>query len=133
VSYREFDTAAGAFIFPTTTPTQFDPAQLHDSVERIVQLKPAAVYVTHFGRVSGVGRLSADLHADIDAFVAIATQERDTRDRAAAIARRLRDHLDKRLDRHGARATADTRRRVLALDIDLNAAGLDAWLARCAA
>ena len=33
ISYRELDSAAGAFIFPTTTPTQFDPAQLRASVE----------------------------------------------------------------------------------------------------
>src|SRR5687768_12634612 len=28
LSYREFDTARGAWIMPTTTPTQFDPEQL---------------------------------------------------------------------------------------------------------
>ena len=28
ISYREFDTAAGPFVFPTTTPVQFDPEAL---------------------------------------------------------------------------------------------------------
>ena len=33
LSYREFDTDRGAFIFPTTTPIEFDPSALHASVE----------------------------------------------------------------------------------------------------
>ena len=32
VSYRELDTAAGEFIFPTSTPTHFDPDAAHVSV-----------------------------------------------------------------------------------------------------
>ncbi len=40
ISYREFDTARGPWIMPTTTPTQFDPAQLKASIIRLMQFRP---------------------------------------------------------------------------------------------
>ena len=55
LSYRELDSAAGPFIFPTTTPTQFDPLQLESSVARIAAWRPAAVHLTHYARVGDVG------------------------------------------------------------------------------
>src|SRR5262249_7769502 len=39
VSYREFDTARGEFIFPTTTPVHFDPVALHGSVDRLMSYR----------------------------------------------------------------------------------------------
>ena len=39
LSYRVFDNSEGEpFIFPTTSPTQFDPDQAHASIERIRRL-----------------------------------------------------------------------------------------------
>ena len=132
VSYREFDNASGAFIFPTTSPSQFDPAQLHASVDRIMRLKPAALYLTHYGRVAGVDALAAQLHPDIDAFVAIAQSAAALPDRVAGMVPRLFEHLAKRLDAFGSNGAAATLHRLLDGDVLLNATGLDAWLARLA-
>ncbi len=76
LSYREFDTANGPFILPTTSPVQFDPDELHASIERLVALKPAAMYLTHFSRVEDVARLATDLHEQIDAMVTLALDAR---------------------------------------------------------
>ena len=131
VSYRELDTAAGEFIFPTTSPAQFDPAQLHASISRLIELKPLCAYLTHFGRVGGdLDRLAADLHADVDAFVRIARGVAGAPDRVQAMKRPLFDHLSKRLDAHGYPGDVRTRHALLDGDVMLNAAGLDAWLAR---
>ena len=46
LSYRDFDTADGPFILPTTSPVQFDPQALHASIDRLVALKPAAIYLS---------------------------------------------------------------------------------------
>src|SRR6185503_17860649 len=62
ISYRDFDTAAGAFIFPTTTPVQFDPAALHSSVDRLMAQRPQRMVLTHFGPVGDLERLSGNLH-----------------------------------------------------------------------
>ncbi len=133
VSYREFDTAAGPFIITTATPTQFDPQQLHASLDRLLHLQPAAIYLTHYSRVGGIEKLGADLHADIDALVAIARGAAAAPRRAARIAERLFDHWSQRLDAHGFTGDAARRRELLDMDVGLNAAGLDAWLSRIAA
>ncbi len=129
ISYREFDTAAGAFIFPTTSPTQFDPGQLHASIARIRALRPHGVYLTHYGRVDEIERLASDLRADIDAFVAIA-EAAASADPVARMVPMLFEHLSARLDAHGFRADAARRHALLDGDLQLNAAGLHAWQSR---
>jgi glyoxylase-like metal-dependent hydrolase (beta-lactamase superfamily II) len=133
ISYREFDVAGRAFIFPTSSPSQFDPVQLHASVTRIMQCKPRAVYLTHYSRVSQADELGADLHADIDTYVRIAQDAAHLPHRAAQMAPRMFDHLSRRLDAHGFTGDAAERHALLDLDVRLNADGLDVWLARTAA
>jgi glyoxylase-like metal-dependent hydrolase (beta-lactamase superfamily II) len=133
ISYREFDVAGRAFIFPTSSPSQFDPAQLHASVTRIMKCKPRAVYLTHYSRVSQAEELGADLHADIDTYVRIAHDAASLPDRALQMASRMFDHLSRRLDEHGYSRDAAQRHALLDLDVRLNADGLDIWLARTAA
>jgi glyoxylase-like metal-dependent hydrolase (beta-lactamase superfamily II) len=130
VSYREFDTAAGEFIFPTTTPSQFDPVQLHASIDRILEAKPRTAYLTHYSRVGNVEKLGIDLHADIDAFVHIARSVGSEPDRVERMTPLLFEHLSARLDRHGFTGDAAQRHAVLDGDVALNAAGLHSWLAR---
>src|SRR5699024_1507186 len=79
-SYRELDSEHGAFIIPTTSPVDFDPDALHASIRRLVALKPAAVYLTHFGPVTDIERLGDDLHRMIDAMVDIADKHGDAAD-----------------------------------------------------
>ncbi len=130
VSYREFDTAAGEFIFPTTSPTQFDPAQLHASVTRLLELRPQDIYLTHYSRVHDVERLGADLHQEIDAYVALTRAAAGAADRVGELRVRLFAHLSERLDAHGCGLGAAQRHALLDVDVELNAAGLDLWLAR---
>jgi glyoxylase-like metal-dependent hydrolase (beta-lactamase superfamily II) len=133
ISYREFDTAAGEFLFPTTSPTQFDPDQLHTSVDRILRLAPDAVYLMHYSRVGHIDRLGADMHADIDVCVRLAQGAAAAPDPAAAIAPRLFAHLSQRLDAHGCTLSDAERHALLDGDVELNSAGLAAWLSRSAA
>jgi glyoxylase-like metal-dependent hydrolase (beta-lactamase superfamily II) len=130
LSYREFDTAAGAFVFATTSPTQFDPVQLHDSVDRLVALGADVAYLTHYSRVGNLEKLGADLHADIDACVRIAIDCAAAPDPASRMRPRLHAHLAARLDAHGCTLDAAQRQALLDGDVTLNADGLVAWLAR---
>lgn len=132
LSYREFDTARGAFIFPTTTPTQFDPQQLAASVARIAAYAPRAVHLTHFARVDDVGRLAVDMTTQIHAFAAIAQRHAAAPDRRERIRADLRALLRERSLAHG--CTMDEARfdALLGDDLDLNADGLVAWLERAA-
>ena len=130
VSYREFDTAQGPFIIPTTSPVEFDPPVLHRSIDRLVALKPAAICPTHYGPLIPIERLAADLHEQIDAMVALARQA-DQADKAARHAH-LRTDLQRlyadRAARHGWPGGEAELARLLAIDIELNAQGLGVWL-----
>ena len=130
LSYRESDTAAGPFVFPTTTPSQFDPEQLRASVARLAALEPRCAYLTHYGRVDPIARLARDLDADIDAFASIARASRGAADRRRGIEHELFAHLSRRLQAHGFAGDETARHALLDGDVMLNAAGLDAWLRR---
>jgi glyoxylase-like metal-dependent hydrolase (beta-lactamase superfamily II) len=128
LSYRALDTARGPCVLPTTTPTQFDPEQLVASIRRIVALEPEALYLTHYGRVTGVERLGASLEAQIENHVDIARRHANLSDREQAIRADLRLSWLELLEAHGAPLEAVDD--LLAPDLDLNAQGLVAFLTR---
>ncbi|WP_426688702.1 MBL fold metallo-hydrolase [Rhodanobacter ginsengiterrae] len=130
LSYRDFDTVAGPFILPTTSPVQFDPQALHASIERLIALKPAAMYLTHYGRVEPVARLAADLHMQIDAMVELARAAQRQPDRHAALVDALTGLYARRAEAHGWNNGRDALRALLGMDIELNAQGLEVWLDR---
>ena len=130
VSYRELDTAAGEFIFPTSTPASFDPAEAHKSVDRIMACNPERLYLTHYSRVTDLARLAADMHAGIDAYVEIALAQRDNDDPLPAMQSAMYDYLSTRLIAHGYKGDDSTMRSVLEIDVVLNAQGLVSWLQR---
>ncbi len=128
LSYRDFDTANGPFILPTTSPVQFDPEALHASIERLVALQPEAMYLTHYGRVEDIERLAADLHVQIDAMVALARAAHGRPDRHAVLVESLTDLYAARAEAHGWLHGREALRRLLGMDIELNAQGLEVWL-----
>jgi glyoxylase-like metal-dependent hydrolase (beta-lactamase superfamily II) len=130
LSYRDFDTAQGPFILPTTSPVQFDPEALHASIERLVALRPQAMYLTHYGRVESVERLAADLHAQIDAMVALARDAHGRPDRHDVLVEALTGLYAARAEAHGWHQGREALRQLLDTDIELNAQGLEVWLDR---
>ncbi|HEV2681476.1 MAG TPA: MBL fold metallo-hydrolase [Rhodanobacter sp.] len=130
LSYREFDTANGPFILPTTSPVQFDPDALHASIERLLALRPTAMYLTHYGRVEHVERLAADLHAQIDAMVALAHAANGKGDRHAVLVDSLTQLYAARAEAHGWTQGRAALVQLLHMDIELNAQGLAVWLDR---
>ena len=127
LSYREFDTAAGPWIMPTTTPTQFDPSQLKASIVRLMQFRPRRLYLTHYSEVGQCSRLANDMYDAIDVFVRLART-------AGFDLRRLRFEMRAwaltGLRQHGVKLSDDAIDAVLGKDFELNAAGLAAWLKR---
>jgi glyoxylase-like metal-dependent hydrolase (beta-lactamase superfamily II) len=128
LSYREFDTANGPFIIPTTSPVQFDPDEAHASIERMLRYEPEAMYLTHYDRVGEVKRLARDLHEQIDAMVAIATRHAADPDREARIAAEFTELYVGRARKHGVALSADEITKLLKIDIRLNAQGIIVWL-----
>ena len=130
VSYREFDTAAGEIVFPTTTPVQFDPEQAHQAVDRILGCEPEWLYLTHYSRVGDPARLAGQMHEGLDAYVALALEHRDDEDRTVSIETGMLEYYEERLRRHGFGGGREVIGSVLATDVVLNTQGLEVWLER---
>ena len=130
VSYREFDIAAGALVFPTSTPTHFDPDAAHTSVDRIMACNPEQLYLTHYSRVRDLDRLATDMHAGIDAYTEIALANKDADDLQAVIQPAMANYLKTRAREHGFKGGEDALQSILEIDIVLNTKGLISWLQR---
>ncbi|GAO35476.1 beta-lactamase [Sulfuricella sp. T08] len=129
ISYREFDVDGREFIFPTTTPVQFEQEAAHDSIDLIMSHHPRAAYLTHYGRVTQLSRLADDLHRRLDDFVNIAEGVRDAGAmRHQRLVEGLENYLLECLDAHGCRLSPDENRMLLENDIELNSQGLEVWL-----
>jgi len=129
LSYRELDRDGRQFVLPTTSPSQFDPPALHASIDRIAALGPEAVYVAHFGRVTQIARLAADLHRLVEAHVALALRfAHRGADRVARLQEGVAAIVLEERERQGWRLAPAALLDLLALDVALNAQGLDAWL-----
>lgn len=130
LSYRELDTAQGAFIVPTTTPTQFDPDQLVASIDRIAGYRPEATYLMHYSRVTDVPRLATDLKAQVREFVEIARRNASRRDIKDAIMKEMQALWRGLARQHGVQLSGDRIDALLRDDAELNAQGLVVWIER---
>ena len=129
LSYRELDRDGKAFVFPSTTPVQFDPEAMHASIDRIMAAEPTAVYPTHFSRITDLPRLAADLRRLLDAHVAIAQHAADAPDHRHQIVRAsLTALLREEAQRQRWPVTDAELFEIFEVDLELNAQGLEVWL-----
>ena len=129
--YRELDTRQGPFLFATTTPVQFDPDALLHSIDRLLSLKPAAFYLTHYGRIEPTSAMIEQLKDSILTFSNIAAEEQQpVENRSQRIAEKLMNYLLDALQEMKCFASRDDCCELLTMDVQLNAQGLDVWLNR---
>jgi glyoxylase-like metal-dependent hydrolase (beta-lactamase superfamily II) len=128
LSYREFDSVNGPFIFPTTTPIHFDPEAMHASIDRLSSFNPEAMYLTHFSYVKFSPKLTSMLHRQIDEYVELALRVRNSFNRVELLKRGITHKLLGHLEAHRNPVSLERTGQLLELDILLNALGLDAWL-----
>ncbi len=130
LSYRDLDTEQGPFIFPTTTPIEFDPHAHRASIGRLLERQPECAYLTHFGRVTNIAALGQRLLGALDALVEIAERHRGADGREQAIRNDHRDWLIGAVRAHGVTMTDAALLEVLESDVRLNAQGVECWLDR---
>jgi glyoxylase-like metal-dependent hydrolase (beta-lactamase superfamily II) len=130
ISYRAFDTAQGAFILPTSSPSQFDPEQLIGSVDRLLGYRPASIYLMHYSRVTGVPRLGDMLKFQIGEFVRMTRAHAGSVDPHGAIRTSMLELWLGLLRHQGSALAADEVARMLEIDLELNTQGLLIWLQR---
>jgi len=129
LSYREMDQDGRQFIIPTTSPAQFDPAPYHRSIEHILGLKPAAVYLTHYSQIRDIAPKAEVLHRLVDAHAELGLREKDA---AEARPERLREGVKRivleEARRWGSRLPDARILDIYSNDVELNAQGLGFWL-----
>ncbi len=130
LAYRELDTDAGPFIFPSTSPVQFEPEPAKASIDRLLALDPRRIFLTHFGEVTNLEELAADLHSTLDASVAVANEHRDSPERHQRILADLTDLMVQRAADHGCAQDRSELLDLWGMDLELNAQGLEVWLDR---
>jgi len=130
LAYPDLQTG-GRFVFPSTSPTDFDPDAAHRSVDRILALAPERVFLTHYGEYHDLETMAHALHRQLDAYATLLADAASpslpdldidalTTDRVAAI-------FDAELRAHD--LDSPETRALLDVDITLNAQGV-AFVAR---
>lgn len=128
ISYREFDSPKGYFIFATATPVQFDPAAMHSSINRMLSYEPKQMFLTHFGRIGQVSEAADKLHASIDNLVVLmeSVSEADEK-RHELLVEQIMESFLQEIHQLGSPISGDKAREILAMDVELNAQGLEFW------
>ncbi len=125
ICYRECDNAAGEpFLFPTTTPSQFDPVEMRASVERMLGFEAEAVYLAHYSRLAPPRPLAQDMLRRMDECVRITHQARE---RGTSVRDGIAAYLLAEAHTHGCMPTDEKILELWDLDIELNAQGLELW------
>ena len=130
LSYREFDTARGAWIVPTSTPVQFEPEALQVSIKRLLAHDPACMYLTHFGRVGDVPRLGRLLLGLLQEMADLGRSLRQHPQRHQALKDGQLAIFTRSLQAHGFVGEPQAIAELLAIDLELNAQGMAVWLDR---
>lgn len=130
IGYREFDVEGRHFVFPAPTPSQFDPVDWRDSVERMIALNPEAVYLTHFSRLTPPRPLAEALLHRLDECVRLAKKavtDAQGGDPLPALRESLAAYILAEVRAHGCRLPDAEVLDIWRMDIDLDAQGLVLW------
>jgi glyoxylase-like metal-dependent hydrolase (beta-lactamase superfamily II) len=130
LSYREFDTAAGPWMLPTSTPVQFEPDALRASIQRLLDQGPQRIYLTHYGCVEGAKTLGRQLMTTLDEMTAMARGLAAGKDRHQALKRGQLEVFIRGLRDHGSTLSEAQITDLLQVDLELNAQGMAIWLDR---
>lgn len=129
LSYPEFDIDCRQFVFPGTTPVQFDPEEMHASIDLMMNFNPGAIYLTHFGQVRDVPGTAREMHRLIDAYVEIARRHKNAgKARHELIRDDLAQLMVKEIAAIGCPLASATILEFLKHDVEINAQGLEVWL-----
>ncbi|MDL2264413.1 MBL fold metallo-hydrolase [Synergistaceae bacterium OttesenSCG-928-I11] len=124
MNYGELASCDRQGIVPSTSPVQFDPVEMHRSIDRIMALLPARIFPAHFGEVRNPALAAEDMHRMIDWHGRVAV---DADGEIDAVREQLVKHFEDecRIQRWPFRS--DKVRALLAPVIEMNAQGLVVW------
>lgn len=124
ISYLAMADGEKRWAIPTTSPVQFDPEVMNESVRRVLATGAEKVYLTHFGEVPNVKEVGEELIRLVDAHKHLAIEMEGDFDKIEAAVRALFIEEGKKNNWPG---SEEALLELLAVDINLNAQGLSVW------
>ncbi len=118
---------AKRFAYPSTSPTDFDGAAAIASVQRIVELKPKAVALTHFGEFADVKPIADQLISWLELSTKLAEEGAKSGDEQGTLEQRFKRRLEQEFETAAFRAgltLTDEDRQLIRFDSELNGLGL---------
>ncbi len=129
VGYRALRDDDNVFLLASSTPVQFNPVALHQSINKVMSYKPEWLYLTHYSAVKPNEQMIANLHEQIDDFVVLtemcANQNEDefTRD----LEQKMLDYCLHKCQNMLPNLSEDLIRKWTEFDAKLNVQGLVFW------
>ena len=126
ISYRDLDKGNEVFIFPSTSPVQFDPEALIKSIHKIMQYRPHRVCLTHFAAIKPTKKVVSELIEGIHFVSNLAKKYASEIDAELIINKEMMDYFLKGLEKIGFEDLNFSKER-LQLDVKINTQGLIYW------
>lgn len=127
IAYPLLQSGSRPFIYPSTTPTDFDPAEAHRSYDLIASLGARRAILTHFGEWGDISTGTAELHRlmnEIEKIYAYLLKHDLNQEKAAAYAEEQLESLFlKELRERGIYPTEE-QLQMLRIDTGINAQGI---------
>ena len=126
ISYRDLDKENEVYIFPSTSPVQFDPEALIKSIYKIMEYKPQRVCLTHFAAIKPTQKVVDQLIDGIHFVSNLAKKYATENDAELIIQDEMMSYLLKGIEKIGNDDLEFCRDR-LKLDVKINTQGLIYW------
>ena len=126
ISYRDLDHQDELYILPSTSPVQFDPEALIQSINRIMEFKPERVCLTHFSAIKPTKKVANKLIESIHFVSNLAIKYADKNDSESIIYTKMMDYFLEGLNEIGFQNNDYAKDR-LSLDVLINTQGLIYW------
>ena len=133
LAYQELTNENGPFLFPTTTPVQFDPEALKNSIRLLLDYAPKHMFLTHYGVLDNPSSHGDRLINQVDELVSLAQKvatecEPSSDEYVTLLNQTLMAHFLSNLEKHNCSLSLDEQQAVIKTDVLLNAQGLAVWL-----
>ncbi|MFD3450171.1 MBL fold metallo-hydrolase [Microbacteriaceae bacterium 4G12] len=133
VYYKELEDTGVEFYLPSTSPSQFDPDAMLQSMERIKQLEVEQIYFGHYGRSFHTAEVYTQLKQWLPYFVEtgkmIFAEEKEFTAAVASLTNALYDHIRSYLAEKGVSPT-HTVYEILKLDMEVSSMGIIDYLTK---
>ena len=134
VSYPMMKSNKGRFVFPTTSPVQFDPELLKASIKLMMSYNPERMYLTHYGVVEVNEDISDGLCKQINDYVTLLNtlyaESVDKNINTEQVIEKLTKYTLAAIIEHGCTVSEKKLTEIINMDIKLNSQGLIVWYQR---